>query len=148
SPCPPVTNITSKIVPMLMGDYYVIPTNLCGIDIVSHIFSNAVASTNIIVQATNAPGATNVGLQVFSQSVVTYFTNNQYIVRQVICPSNTVALRQGIERVKFIRRDFDSLLNRFFYPVTNDYTLNAITNSMLIRQKTSRIILAPDFLIT
>src|SRR6185436_740541 len=59
-----------------------------------------------------------------------------------------VALRQGIEKVKFLRRDFDSLLNRFFYPVTNEYTLYAITNSTLVPQKTARVVLAPDFLIT
>jgi hypothetical protein len=39
-------------------------------------------------------------------------------------------------------------LNRFFYPITNNYTLFAITNNTLIPQQVQRVISAPDFLIT
>src|SRR5206468_2876766 len=55
-------------------------------------------------------------------------------------------LRQGIEKMTFVRRDFDSLLNRFFYPITNEYTLIAVTNNSLLRQRTRREVTAPDFL--
>jgi hypothetical protein len=45
-----------------------------------------------------------------------------------------------------VRRDFDSLLGRFFAPLTNSYTLNSITNSTLVPQPILRTIVAPDIL--
>jgi len=155
-PCPPPTplgNICTNItiqnfnVPMLMGYFYIIPTNLCDVAIVSTQLVQVVSTTNLIVVATNAPAVTNVTGQ-FSQSLITYFTNYIFLVRPVVCPSNSVALRQGIEKVTFVRRDFDSLLNRTFYPITNDYTLNTITNNTLFPQRARRVVTAPDILIT
>src|SRR5690606_7667449 len=68
--------------------------------------------------------------------------------RPVECPTNSLALRQGVEMIRFERRDFDSLLNRFFYPITNEYVLNSITNNTLIPQTIQRVITVPDILMT
>jgi hypothetical protein len=135
-------------VPTITGDFFIIPTNLCSFSIVSTQLVYLLAQTNLIVVATNAPATTNVNGQQFSVSIVTYSTNSVFVVHPVVCPSNSVALRQGIGGIKFVKRDFDSLLNRFFYPITNAYTLNAITNNTLIPQRVERLVIRPDFLIT
>lgn len=147
SPCPPVTNALTVIRPMLMGDYYIIPTNTCGISIVSVLWSNVIAFTNIVV-ATNAPGVTNVNDQQFSLTTVTYFTNFQYAVKPVLCFSNSVALRQGMEKIRFVRRDFDSEFGQFFYPTNHSYTNFAVTNNNPIAQQFQRLVVAPDILFT
>ncbi len=79
---------------------------------------------------------------------VTYFTNHQLLVYNVTCPTNTVAMRQGIERIQFVRRDFDSLIGSFFYSVTNDYPLYALKNNAVQSQQIRRVVSAPDFLFT
>jgi hypothetical protein len=144
------TNITAEnfTVPMIMGDFFIIPSNLCSFAIVSTQLVYVLSETNLIVVATNAPTTTNVNGQEFSQSIITYSTNSVFVVNPVVCPSNSVALRQGIGGIKFVRRDFDSLLNRFFYPITNVYTVYAVTNNTLIPQRVERFVTQPDFLIT
>jgi hypothetical protein len=57
-----------------------------------------------------------------------------------------VTLHQGIEKITFIKRDFDSLLGHFFYPITNYYTLTTVTNSALFRQQIQRVVTQPDIL--
>lgn len=140
-----VSNLTVRA---YFGDYYILPSNLCSVAIISTQLIAAITVTNATIVATNAPGTTNTANEFFSQTPT--YTFNQYIyqVRPVVCPSNSVALRQGIEQVRFVRRDFDSLLNRFFYPITNDYTINAITNSQVVPQTIRRVVLSPDLLIT
>jgi len=132
----------------VFGDYYILPTNLCAISIISTQLITAVTITNATVVATNAPGTTNAVDESFS--VTPTYTYNQYIyvIRPVDCPTNTVATRQGIERIQWVRRDFDSLVNRFFYPVTNRYVLTAVTNNTLVRQTVERVVTAPDVLLT
>jgi len=132
---------------MIMGDYYLIPSNACGVSIISVLWSNVVAFTNIVT-ATNAPGVTNINGQLFEQTTVTYFTNFQYAVRAVECLSNSVALRQGMEKIRFIRRDFDSEFGQFFYPTNSSYTLNAVTNNQLRPQLFQRLVTTPDILIS
>jgi hypothetical protein len=47
-----------------------------------------------------------------------------------------------------VRRDFDSLLGQFYSPITNFYTLNVITNNVILRQRVRRLVTSPDWLIT
>jgi hypothetical protein len=156
APCPLApagtlcTNVTANTVvrSFINGDYFILPTNVCEFAILSTQLTSVLNTTNATVVATNATGTTNLNGQQFSQSLVFHFTNHVYVARRITCPTDAVALRQGIERVRFVRRDFDSLLNRFFYPITNDYTLNAITNNVLIPQRARRVVTTPDFLIT
>ena len=147
SPCPPVTNAFTVKTPMITGDYYIIPTNSCGVSIISVLWSNVVATTNIVV-ATNAPGVTNLNGQQFSQTTVTYFTNFQYAVRPVQCFSNSVALRQGMEKIRFVRRDYDSEFGQFFYPTNLSYTGVAVTNNAPVVQLFQKLTVFPDMLIS
>jgi hypothetical protein len=144
------TNVTTQDfnIPMLMGDFYIIPTNLCSFSILATQLVQVLTETNLLVTATNAPGVTNVNGQEFSESIITYFTNTVFVVNPVVCPTNSTALRQGIENIKFVRRDYDSLLERFIYPITNYYTLLAVTNNTVFPQSVARVIIEPDFLIT
>lgn len=56
------------------------------------------------------------------------------------------ALRGGVDRVRFQRVNFDSLLGNTFFPVTNAYTDVFITNSRPVRQNLQRVITTPDIL--
>ncbi len=144
------TNISAPTVLTngVFGDYYILPSNLCAVAIVSTQLIAAITVTNGTFVATNAPGTTNAANEFFSQTPTYTFNQYIYVIRPVVCPPNTVGLRQGIDRVRFERRDFDSLLGRFFYPVTNQYTLVTFTNNTLSSQTVQRVVTAPDFLLT
>ena len=144
---PPVTNTTTVTVQtsQIAGEYFIVPTNLCGIAIVGLQATLLNYDTNVVVSATNAPaGFTNA--QAFTQVVIDYFTNHVFLIHPILCVPNTIALRQGIEKVTFIRRDFDSRLGQFFSPVTNTYVLTAVTNSQLFPQTVQRVVNQPDIL--
>lgn len=91
-------------------------------------------------------GATNLGIEVFSQTLIGTFNQYVFQIKPVVCPANTLGLRQGIDRVQFVRRDFDSLLGRFFFPVTNDYPTVMLTNNTLVTRLVRRVVTAPDIL--
>lgn len=147
---PPQTNVTLRTMwtNILMGSYYIIPTNLCDVLVLSNVFTRVDAFTNTPVLATNLPVDTNQFYQEYSISYVTYFTNTVLAVFPVECATNAVTLRRGIERVYFERRDYDSLLGRFFNPVTNVYRHTIVTNSQNRVQTLVRVIEQPDFLFT
>jgi hypothetical protein len=145
------TNVTARTVytNFINGDYYILPTNsACGAFIIATQLTSVINLTNTPVAATNAVGATNVNGVSFAQELVFPFTNNVYVVHPVPCLSNAIAPRQGIGRVQFVRRDFDSLITRFWNPVTNTYTHTVVSNSMPFQQIIRRAVTAPDILIT
>ncbi|MCU0782831.1 MAG: Ig domain-containing protein [Verrucomicrobia bacterium] len=145
------TNVTWQTVATngIVGDYYLLPTNsACGVLIIRSWLTNVYTVTNDLVTATNAAGVTNLNNQQFSQSTISYFTNHIFEIHPVPCVSNAVALRQGIEKVRFVRRDFDSLIGQFFDPITDEYTVGVITNSTLYRQSVRRLVTRPDLLIS
>jgi hypothetical protein len=145
------TFLTNSIV----GDYVILPTNWCSVDILANQLTFITQATNFIGSATNSLtvtnslGFTNAGtvLQI-SQSRIDYFTNHAFVVLPVFCVASNVALFQGIDRVRFVRRDFDSLIGRFFTPFTNFYSLNSITNNSLVPQRIQRTVNFPDILFT
>lgn len=141
-----LTTETEDEVPF--GDFYILPTNVCAISLVSTQLIQTISVTNETIVATNAPGTTNAANLFFSQTLIYSYDQYTYVVRPVVCPTNSVALRQGIERVRFERRDFDSLNNQFYYPVTNSYTLNAISNNVVRPQSVRRTSFVPDILFT
>jgi hypothetical protein len=55
------------------------------------------------------------------------------------------ALRPGIEKLAFIRQEYDSTLGRTT-PVTNVFTDTYFTNGMAMHQQVQRVITEPDFL--
>lgn len=127
---------------MIGGDYYILPTNsACGVSIINTALTYTVAFTNDVSTTTNAAGVIS-----NSVSYIFYSTNKAYWVYPVSCEQDTVALRQGMDRIKLYRRDYDSLLNRYYFPVTNYYSLYAVTNNQLVRQQFTRVVTAPDVL--
>jgi len=138
----------------VVGDYIIVPTNFCDIGIVTAQLTNVVTYTNILISATNfittnGIGTTNAGTVLsFSQSIIGYSTNKTFVIYPVSCDTNNIALRQGVEKITFIRRNYDSLLTRFLIPFTNEYTLNTITNNTVVPLKVRRTVTAPDIVFT
>ena len=147
SPCTNIS-LTSFWSNGIAGSYFILPTNLCSVALISTQLIQTISVTNATVVATNAVGTTNAFGESFSRTTFYSFNQYVYVVKPVVCPVNTVGLRQGIEHIRFEKRDFDSLLGRFFYPITNTYTLNTITNNTLFAQTVQRVIINPDYLIT
>jgi hypothetical protein len=144
-PAPIVTNTTSKKVTLtntMSGEFLIIPAGDCGLEIVSVLLTNAVRTTNVIASATNTAGF------VASESLVTIFTNHTFVVRPIVCAGTGTGLYKGIEKVQFVRADFDSLLGQFFQPITSDYTMTTVTNSQTQVQRFQRVVTAPDILLT
>ncbi len=147
---PFVTNTTVKAITLTnvpTGDYY-ISTNPCGNQILFQLpFTNVVATTNVLVTASNSAG------NFYSQSIVTYATNHAYWAAPILCSSggtvgitNSTGLYQGLGKLQFVQANFDSLLGQFFQPVTNVYSAVLITNSQPILQTFQRVAIAPDFI--
>jgi hypothetical protein len=137
------------------GDYVILDSNLCDIAILNSQLTNVLTFTNPVALATNSliltnsSGFTNAGTVFsFTENEIFYFTNHTFVILPITCESNNVAIRQGVEKINFIRRDYDSLLSRFFTPITNEYVLNAVTNYALYPQRVHRAVLVPDILIT
>jgi hypothetical protein len=126
------------------GDFFVIPPQWCGLKILATNLSTAVLATNT-VSAANSPSP-DVGQQ-FTQTTISGYTNTTYTVQPQICSTvpPTPNLRRGIERVQFVRANFDSLIGQFFQPITNYYTMTMITNSQQFTEYYQRVITAPDF---
>jgi hypothetical protein len=56
-----------------------------------------------------------------------------------------LALRPGVEKITFVRQQYDSLLGSYT-PITNQYTDTYISNNMVMHQSLQRIVTQPDFL--
>lgn len=133
------------------GDYY-ISTNPCGPNIIlSTLATNVTGVTNFVVGA-----STSTGLSI-TQSLVILFTNHVYVAEPIICSGsivgatpNVTGLYEGVERIQFIRADYDSLLSQTFHPITNTYNMTAIdsTNNQVLKQTFLRVVNQPDFLFT
>jgi hypothetical protein len=139
----------------VVGDFVILATNLCSAEILATQLTWVTRSTNFLGAATNslvitnAAGGTNAGtVLIVSQSQINYFTNHAYLTLPVSCLASNAALLQGMDIVRFVRRDFDSLLGRFFTPITNRYTLNSLTNGTLVPEPVIRTVTAPDILFT
>ena len=104
--------------------------------------------TNTIVVVTNIFGATNVDGQSFTRQSITYFTNYTFVADPIVCTNGVPPpeFHQGIGRMTFVRRSFDSLLGQFFVPVTNRFPLNVVTNNQLVAQLFERPVTVPDLL--
>ncbi|HEX3857366.1 MAG TPA: hypothetical protein VHY30_08730 [Verrucomicrobiae bacterium] len=136
-----ITTITLTNPPS--GSYFLVPPGDCGLIIVQTNSGNngVIRTTNVLTTATNANGFVD------SQSIITSFTNRQFLAQPVIC--GTVAastgLYPGIENMKFVKSSFDSLLGQFFQPITNNYTMVFVTNSQAMLQHFQRVVTTPDF---
>ncbi len=127
------------------GDFYIVPTNLFGFQILSTQLVKVIPVTNVVVIATNAPGVIITNGQSFTMNIITYFTNYNLIVYPIQFVTNTVDLREGCEKINFVRRDYDSLLGTFWDPITNFYKLTAVTNGVPFTETFRRVVTQPDF---
>jgi hypothetical protein len=146
---PPHTNTTTitYLTNEVAGEYFILPTNLCGIAISALQATVVATDTNIVISATNLPaGFTNA--QSYTQTVIDYFTNYVFTYYPVDCVTTNVTLRQGIDKFTFVKTSYDSLVGRFYQPITNLYTLVTVTNSHLVTNWYQRVVFKPDFLFT
>ncbi len=146
------TNITSKVVILTnvpSGDFFIPPANWCGFTILSNLLTSFVGTTNTVV-ATIDPGINNIGQQ-FSVTTISGFTNHTFLIAPLTCTAapDAAVLREGIENIKFVKVNFDSLLSQLFQPVTNLYTMVTVSNSQpAIRYYRRILTTAPDILFT
>jgi hypothetical protein len=144
------TNITvsAGVQNQVMGDFFIIPTNTCDFLLLSNVLTRTFAITNTLVATNpvvNGTAATNISF--FSQTFITYWTNHSLAYFPITCPNNEVTLRRGVEKIYFVRRDFDSALGQFFYPQTNTFHMTIVTNSRDVVETYQRVATQPDFLI-
>jgi hypothetical protein len=109
------------------SEYLLVPSNQCGFQILSNALTSVVVTTNPAGQ-------------------LALFTNHALIVNVFSCVPNSVALREGIGKMNFFRVDYDSLVGTNWGPVTNTYTLTAITNNAPVTQTLMRVVNQPDIL--
>ena len=144
-----LTNIVrTNFVPAgIEGDFLPIPPGWCDYTRLATQSMGVVFSTNVFT-ATNL-ATPDLGEQ-FTQTTVHGYTNTTFLIQPSICSTVAAqpALRQGIERVQFIRANFDSLIGQFFQPITNNYTMVMITNSQMKTEFYQRVITRPDILLT
>ncbi len=143
------TNITTTtmLTNMVSGDYYIIPTTSCGVQILSNVLTTVVGITNTLIVA-NTPTNSTSGSYLLGRSYVSWFTNHNLAVFQVLCVTNEPSLRRGIEKITFVKSAYDSLLGQFYNPQTNYFTMTTVTNSTNWVQTYQRVATAPDFLFT
>jgi hypothetical protein len=151
---PPVTNTTTQTITIVSnivsGDFFLVPTNFCGLNIIQTSATNVIALTNNTGNITNVSGSTTT---ITSTNIVIPSTNFTLVVAP--CEflngaggaTNTTGLFQGIEKIQFVRANFDGLLGQFFQPITNQYKMVTITPSSQPAIVTlQRVVTAPDIL--
>ena len=154
-----VTNTTIAFTNQISGDFFVLSpfysgsfsynnqtmTNVCPLDLVSDPILTVQASTNYLTGGITNAGTTSISNSV---SLVTYFTNYSYVVYPVTCAQTAGATGwyQGIEKLQFVKSSYDSLIGQYFQPITNNYTMTAITNSQTQLMNLQRVVTTPDFL--
>ena len=151
---PPTT--TTNISSMVSGDFYIIPTNSCGLTILPSPPPTAivVATTNVLGTVTNVLGPFS--SNVVSTSIITFSTN--HLLWATLCtpaPGTTnsstsvVGNLQGIGRIQFVRvadGNFDPSRGVFYTPMTNQYSMVLRQNDGQPRVVTfQRVVTAPDF---
>ena len=153
---PPHTNTTrfSYATNDVVGDFFILASNICAIA-VSGLQATLVNSyTNVAVSVTNTTGGTTTNAttgtnaQFFTQNVITFSTNHVFTYYPVNCIGTNVALMQGIDKMTFLRANYDSLSGRFFQPITNVFRAVEVTNSKPVVRYIRRVVTQPDFLFT
>lgn len=162
----PVGNV--YIVPTNLFGYHILSTQL--VDVVSvtntMVFTNvgpgAIEQTNTVSYIRNE---TNYFLNVFPIEFVstndlatnifgirretyTFSTNRVFEVYPVelLAPTNTVALRPGVEKLNFVRVDYEALLGTNFNAITNEYIDTIITQTGIVQQVVCRTSSRPDII--
>ncbi len=93
------------------------------------------SGTNGFLTGTNVVTGTNVNLQAIALLAA---TNSALLV--------TNGLRPGVNKIRFRKVGYDTLIGQTFIPVTNRFVDQVITNRTLVLQPVERIITQPDIL--
>lgn len=147
----PATNLyyTSYWTNQVAGDYFILPTNACDVKIIERMATVRTFATNLIVQATNTFQGTNTtstNTFLISQNLIDSSLTRIFLYYPVECLStSTPALRQGIDSIRFVRQNYDSLIGRFYKPITNLYSLISITNGLPFTNWVQRVSVFPDW---
>jgi hypothetical protein len=87
-----------------------------------------------------------------SNSAVGPFGNDTYVAvnttNAITEVSNFFSVLGGVEKITFVKVNFNSLLGPAFTPITYHYTIPSVTNSRLSHLSVTRTITAPDILFT
>ena len=123
------------------GDYYLLPTNVWGYNVLSVLLTNPVITSNVIISVND----TNTGYY-YNQSQLVYSTNYWLLVQPLnqSFPTPVAAIRQGVEHVQYVRTAYDSLLGQTFTPITNTYTMVKMVNFKPVTEFYQRILTGPD----
>jgi hypothetical protein len=102
-------------------------------NVVGNIFAPWTPITGLVIPGTQPPftippGITNIGTTNLTNLVI------------------NAGLRPGLEKIEFVRVNFDSLLGQAFFPKTNFYTDQVISNYTIVPQFVQRVIPFPDLL--
>jgi hypothetical protein len=148
---PDVTNVTTGKAfktNLLSGDFYIVPTNSCGLTVLQTLSTNVTTSTNVFQAGTNLAGNFS------SQSLIEHFTN--HVLQVTLCtnsPGTTnnsvVGDFQGIGRVQFVRvadDNYDYQTGQFYTPITNTYTMVVMKNGKPSTVTFQRVVTRPDIL--
>lgn len=140
----------------VVGEFFILPAGSCAMQLLDNLitltntytnllssFTNMVVNTNSV--ATNSTGTGVTNLTIITQNLITYSTNHVLWALPVTCVGTNSTLREGMNCIQFERSSYDSLLGRFFQPITNYYQSVIITNGMAAPHKCQRIVAAPDF---
>jgi hypothetical protein len=153
-----VTNTTSKTTTvvesnLVSGDFYIVPTNSCGLTVLRVVATNATTVTNFLGTVTNAPSS--------STTIITstnwIITSTNHVLSVTLCTnaagttsSNAVVADfQGIEKVQFVRVSDDNynyLTGQFYYPLTNKYSMVLMRNGKASTVVFQRVVTRPDIL--
>jgi hypothetical protein len=141
----------------VMGEFILLPTNSCSVQLLYAQLTNVLTYTNLFLTATNtqvatnSTGGTNAGtLLSYTQNFITYSTNHAFAIYPVTCETNSVAKRQGLGRIQFVRHDFenmDPLTGLYTPPITNYFDRVAIVGNQRVMQRFQRIVTRPDIII-
>jgi hypothetical protein len=148
------TKSTSFRTNIVSGDFFLIPTNLCGLEILSVLTNNVVAITNLLGTSATTNGTTTT---ITSTNVVVVSTN--HVLWVAPCEfiggssgtNSTTGEYEGIEKIQFVRvpdQNIDPLTGNFIQPITNTYTLTVKPpdSSQTTVQTFQRVLTRPDIL--
>ncbi|HWQ92498.1 MAG TPA: Ig domain-containing protein [Clostridia bacterium] len=149
-----ITNVTrrSYLTNRSVGEFFILPTNACDVKLITRLATVTNFYTNLVVSATNAviidtngvAGTNGIGL--FTQNLIESSVNRIFLAYQVEClATNNATLRQGMDSIRFIRTDYDSLIGRFYKPITNVYHLLEVTNGIIVTNWFERVATTPDW---
>jgi hypothetical protein len=128
-------------------DYYLMPTNACGVQFLSNILTKAIGITNSLV-VTNTPTNAISGSYLLGRTYI-YNWNQQFLAFNAPqCVTNEPGLRRGVEKITFVKTSYDSYSGRYYAPQTNFFSMTTVTNSTNWVQTFERIATAPDIIFT